>query len=68
VIVKLQISLNDGGATALVYNERKSFIQQLPATDDVLTLMGSRVKAFFRVRFSKDRHVVLEEEVEDQDW
>lgn len=56
MIVKVQTSLYPPGEKALIYNCDRSFQVEIVLSDEVRSLMGERVKAFFEVRLMTPIH------------
>jgi len=67
VIVKAQVSLNDGGETVLIYNHDRSIMQQFPAEPGVLLAIGPKKRAFFHAKIEAGI-VVLERDAPEQGW
>ena len=60
MIVKVQTSLYPPGKTALIYNCDRSFQVEIVLLDEVRSLMGDRIKAFFEVRHTLGHDGVLQ--------
>jgi hypothetical protein len=68
-IVKLQISLNDGGGRVLVYDRDLTVFAQHEATPYVRKILDGRVKAFFEaVVIPELDKVTILGPAPDQDW
>lgn len=71
MVVKVQVPLvsSDPKAVplALIYDEGKKYLVQVPVTDPLRAVMKKRPKAFFRASIDKGS-LVIEEEVPDPGW
>lgn len=72
-IVKVQTSLftSDGSHLALVYNEDKSVMGEMPVSKEILDAMNGELKAFFWAEIpSSNKFVEIEliDEAPWQDW
>ncbi len=67
MIIKVQISLSDGGKHVLVYNQDRSVQQQFEATEDVVLILGGRAKAYFEAEVKGDNITIIGP-APDQDW
>lgn len=73
MIVKVQLPLmtSDGEAPALIYNEDKTWLKQVPITKYLLSLMerpgGYAVKRYFEAWIDGDS-IVMGSQVEDPGW
>lgn len=67
-IVKVQISLNDGGKSIVVYNQDRSVMSVLETTPELRKLFRGRPKFYCYATFKKHGVLVLEDEVPVQDW
>ena len=70
MIVKVQISLDTSlpKKQVLVYNEDRSIEWHAEAPKEILEVMDSRPKAFFKAHLDKDKKIVIDEEVPEQTW
>jgi hypothetical protein len=69
VIVKVQLSLYTTAAQRmmLVYNQDRSYQQEVPAPDPVVRLMNGLNKAYFEASMFRGE-LTLDEQVDDQPW
>lgn len=71
MILKLQRSLGDGGATVLAYNKHRTVIQQFPCTKDVAELFDECGQEKIYVRAHIDRKIIKIDDIfslEALDW
>lgn len=66
-IVKVQISLSDGGKQMLVYDRRKNWFYQGPMTAEVKTALGRRKKGYFHATI-KGTVIAIGDKAPGQDW
>lgn len=70
-VVKVQLGINDAGASCVVYNADRSFVYHGTTPDELLALMGRRQKVFFWAKIitqGKRRTFSIEEEAPSQNW
>ncbi len=69
MIVKVQLPLatNDTTPHALVYNEDRSVLAQVPVSRALEKLMKRRAKAYFSARIVETQ-LVVDHEVEEPSW
>lgn len=67
MIVKVQVSLNDGGSSVLVYNRDRSVMQQFEAKPEIVKAVGAGRRAFFFAKIV-DSILELEGRAPEQDW
>jgi hypothetical protein len=69
MIVKVQLPLASSEETplALIYDETKKFVTQVPVTDPLRAVMKGRAKAYFRAEIEKGS-LVIESEVPPPPW
>jgi hypothetical protein len=67
MIVKVQVSLNDGGSTVLVYNKDRTIQQQFPGKPEVVKAVGPAARAFFFAKIV-DGILELEGRAPEQGW
>lgn len=68
MIVKAQLSLNDGGQHVLIYNADRSITSQFPATQELIEAIGEDKKAFFFSVLRDDGILELGETAPWQEW
>lgn len=69
MILKVQVSLNDGGDRVLIYDRDRTAFMQQDATPAVRKIMGGRVKAFFEAEVKRRTgDVTILGPAPDQDW
>lgn len=68
MLVKVQVSQNDGGKSVLVYNKRRSIFRQFDSTPEILEAVGPSSKAFFFASLAKDGFLDLRQRAPMQDW
>jgi hypothetical protein len=67
LIVKVQISQNDGGRTCLIYNKDKTVLRQFETDEDTAHYMAGRAKAFFHAEVTSDS-IKIQGESPWQEW
>ena len=67
MIVKVQISLNDGGAEMLVYSDDRSWFHQGATTPEARAAMGKRRKGFFYAERSNGK-IIIGAPAPEQGW
>jgi hypothetical protein len=67
MIIKIQISQNDGGQNMLIYNEDRSFKHQFPVSEEVKAYMKGSPKAYFNADVS-GKDIKILSKAPDQDW
>jgi len=71
LIVKVQVSLysSDCESMALIYNEDKSMLLEIPVDDDLVKLMDGEMKAFFYGKLDNNNGFTLTDKSAPwQDW
>ncbi len=67
MIVKVQISLSDGGKHVLVYNQDRSVLKQYETSDEIRFIMKGRPKRFVEAEVAGDDITIIGP-APDQDW
>ena len=66
-IVKVQVSINGNRKTVLVYDEDKTFVDEFPATKEIIKAVGREMKKFFYYHIDSG-FVILDGEAPWQNW
>ena len=68
--IKVQLPANDSSpsAEALIYDQKRSQIQQRPLFKHEFKLMGEKKKKFFIGHWTSFAGWVIQKELPDQDW
>lgn len=66
-IVKVQMPIM-GHNLCLIYSEAKDVMEHMPISKDLKKAMGKEKKKYFKAYIRKDTMLVLDEEVEEQDF
>ncbi len=67
MIVKVQVSQNNGGKRTLIYNEEKDFLIEVDTNNSIRLRLAGRLKAFFKARVGNN-NVTLLEMVKWREW
>jgi hypothetical protein len=68
VKVQLSISSSEPGTFILIYNKDRSIMYESDAAEDIIVLMGLRVKAYFYAEIDSDNRIAIGDTAEDQNW
>lgn len=66
-ICKVQVSINGKKKTVLVYDEKQTFIDEFPATKEIIKAVGSDMKKFFYYHLDAG-FIILDGEAPWQKW
>lgn len=72
MIVKVQVPLASNIPRdewrALIYNRDRSFEMEMPITDDIITYLKGRPKAYFHINLREGNPLFIESEAPWQNW